>query len=52
MNAETGANLAVLSAFFVMFSALWDPRISAVLAVLFCAAPLFFRFLKKTHASR
>jgi hypothetical protein len=33
MNTKTEGTLAILAAFFVLFSAMWDPRISALISI-------------------
>jgi hypothetical protein len=33
MNAKTEGTIAVLAALLVLFSAMWDPRISVVVAI-------------------
>lgn len=39
MNAKTEGTLAVIAAFIVLFSAMWDPRVSVAISI---AALLMF----------
>jgi hypothetical protein len=47
MNARTEGTIAIIAAFLVLFSALWDPRISAAIAVVALAALGVYRFVQK-----
>jgi hypothetical protein len=38
MNQKTEGTLAIVAALIVLFSAMWDPRVSVVLAVVALAA--------------
>jgi hypothetical protein len=33
MNSKQGSIIAIAAAFFVLFSAMWDPRISVVVGI-------------------
>jgi hypothetical protein len=47
MNAKTEGTIAIVVAFFVLFSALWDPRISVVVSVVALAALGLYKFVHK-----
>ena len=46
MNTKTEGTLAIIAVLIVLFSALWDPRISAVVSIV---ALLGFGIYKFTH---
>jgi hypothetical protein len=46
MNTKTEGTLAIIAALIVLFSALWDPRVSAVVSIV---ALLGFGIYKFTH---
>jgi len=48
MNARTEGTIAILAALFVLLSAMWDPRISAVVAVIALVALGAYKFLAKS----
>jgi hypothetical protein len=45
MNAKTEATLAVVAALLVLFSAMWDPRVSAGIAIVALVALAAYRLL-------
>ena len=47
MNAKTEGTIAMVAALFVLFSALWDPRISVAISVLALGALGAYRLLQK-----
>jgi ABC-type uncharacterized transport system permease subunit len=47
MNIKTEGLLAILAALLVLFSAMWDARISAVISIAALAALGLFKLLQK-----
>jgi hypothetical protein len=47
MNARTEGTIAIVAALVVLFSAMWDPRISVTVSVVALAALGVYRFVKK-----
>jgi hypothetical protein len=47
MNAKTEGTIAIAAALLVLFSAMWDPRISVVVSVVALAALGVYRFVQK-----
>jgi hypothetical protein len=47
MNQKIEGTLAIIAALFVLFSAMWDPRISAAIAVLALAGLGIYLLLRK-----
>ncbi len=47
MNAKTEGILAIIAALLVLFSAMWDPRISVGISVVALAALGIYRFVQK-----
>jgi hypothetical protein len=47
MTAKTEGTIAILAALLVLFSALWDPRISAVVSIVALAALGIYKFVYK-----
>ncbi len=47
MNGKTEGTLAIIAALFVLLSALLDPRISAVIAIVALAALGVYRLMQK-----
>ena len=47
MNARTEGTLAILAALLVLFSAMWDARISAIVAVVALVALGVYNFVQK-----
>ena len=47
MNARTEGTLAILAALLVLFSAMWDARISAIVAVVALVALGVYKFVQK-----
>ena len=47
MNARTEGTIAVVAALLVLFSAMWDPRISVAISVIALAAIGVYRFVQK-----
>lgn len=48
MNPKTEGTAEIIAAFLVMFSAMWDPTVSVVLAVVALAAFGVYRFIQET----
>ncbi len=48
MNEKTEATLSIIAALLVLLSAMFDPRISAGLAVVFLVALAVYKFTRKT----
>ena len=49
MNARTEGTIAIVAALFVLFSAMWDARISVVVSVVALAAIGIYKFLQKNR---
>jgi hypothetical protein len=47
MNTKTEGTIAIVAALFVLFSAMWDPRISVTVSVVALAALGIYRFVQK-----
>jgi hypothetical protein len=47
MNARTEGTVAIVAALLVLFSAIWDPRISVAISVVALAALGMYRFVQK-----
>jgi hypothetical protein len=47
VNARTESIIAVVAAIFVLFSALWDPRISVAVSVVALLALAVYKFVQK-----
>jgi hypothetical protein len=47
MDAKTEGMIAMVAAVIVLFSAMWDPRISVTVSVIALAAFSVYRFAKK-----
>lgn len=47
MNTKTEGTLAIVAALIVLFSAMWDPRISVAVSVVALAAFSVYRFMQK-----
>jgi hypothetical protein len=47
MNAKMEGTIAILAALLVLFSAMWDPRVSAGVAVVCLAALGIYRLVQK-----
>jgi hypothetical protein len=47
MNKKTEGTIAIVAALVVLFSAMWDPRISVVVAVVALVALGVYRFVQK-----
>jgi hypothetical protein len=45
MNARTEGTIAIIAALIVLFSAMWDPRISVAVSVVALAALGVYRFV-------
>jgi hypothetical protein len=46
MNAKTEGTIAIIAAIFVLFSAMWDARISVAISVIALAALGVYRFVQ------
>lgn len=46
MNEKTEATISILAALFVLFSAMLDPKVSVVLAVIFLVALAVYKFTR------
>jgi hypothetical protein len=47
MNTKTEGTIAILAALCVLFSAMWDPRISVAISVIALTALGVYRFIQK-----
>lgn len=47
MNAKTEGTIAVLAALLVLFSAMWDPRISVAVSIAALGAIGIYKFVQK-----
>jgi hypothetical protein len=47
MNARTEGTIAIVAALIVLFSAMWNPRISVVVSVVALVALGVYRFVQK-----
>jgi hypothetical protein len=47
MNTKTEGTVAIIAALLVLFSALWDPRISAVISIVALAVIGIYKFAQK-----
>jgi hypothetical protein len=47
MNAKTEGAIAIIAALLVLFSAMWDPRVSLAIAVFALAAFGVYRIVQK-----
>jgi hypothetical protein len=47
MNPRTEGAIAMIAALIVLFSAMWDPRISVAVSVIALAALGIYRFVQK-----
>jgi hypothetical protein len=47
MNSKTEGTIAIAAALLVVFSAMWDPRVSLAVSVVALAGFGLFQFLKK-----
>lgn len=47
MNAKTEGTLAIVAALLVLFSAMWDPRISVALSILALVTLGIYRLVQK-----
>jgi hypothetical protein len=47
LNAKTEGTIAIVAAMLVLFSALWDPRISIAVSVVALAALGIYKFVQK-----
>ena len=47
MNTKTEGSLAVIAAFIVLFSAMWNPLVSAGVAIVALAAFGVYKFMQK-----
>jgi hypothetical protein len=47
MNARTEGAIAIVAALLVLFSAMWDPRISVVVSIVVLVALGVYRFVQK-----
>ena len=47
MNTKTEGTLAIVAAIIVLFSAMWDPRISVAISVVALVALGIYRFAQK-----
>ena len=49
MNNKTEGTIAIIAALLVLFSAMWDPRISAAVAIVALAALGVYKFMQKSR---
>jgi len=47
MNTKTEGTIAILAALLVLFSAMWDPRVSAVVSIAALAALGIYKIMQK-----
>ena len=47
MNSKTEGTIAILAALLVLFSAMWDPRVSVVVSIVALAAFGIYKFVLK-----
>jgi hypothetical protein len=47
MNSKTEGTIAIAAALLVLFSAMWDPRISVAVSVVALAGFGLYRFMQK-----
>jgi Ca2+/Na+ antiporter len=52
VSDRTESIVAILAAFFVLFSAMLDPRVSAELAVVFLVALAAYKFFRSRHSDK
>jgi hypothetical protein len=52
MNAQTEGTLAIIAALIVLFSAMWDPRISIFVSLIALLGFGIYKFLQGRHSSR
>ncbi len=50
MNTKTEGSLAIVAALIVLFSAMWDPRVSVIVSVVALVAFGVYRFIHKDKA--
>jgi hypothetical protein len=48
MNTKTEGTIAIIAALLVLFSAMWDPRISVVVSTLALLGLGVYKFVQKT----
>ena len=49
MNTKTEGMLAIVAALLVLFSAMWDPRLSIVISILALAGFGVYKFIQKNR---
>lgn len=49
MNTKTEGTMAVIAALIVLFSAMWDPRVSVVVAIVALIAFAGYKFIEKNE---
>ena len=47
MNNKTEGTIAIIAALLVLFSAMWDPRISVAVSIVALAALGIYKFMQK-----
>ena len=47
MNTKTEGTLAIIAALLVLFSAMWDPRVSVTVSIVALAAIGVYKFAQK-----
>jgi hypothetical protein len=47
MNTKTEGTMAIVAALIVLFSAMWDPRVSAVVSIVVLAIFSVYKFMQK-----
>ena len=47
MNTKTEGTIAILAALLVLFSAMWDPRVSVGVSIVALAALGVYKFMQK-----
>lgn len=49
MNTKSEGTMAIIAALFVLFSAMWDPRVSVVVAIVALLAFAGYKFIEKNQ---
>lgn len=49
MNTKTEGTFAIIAALIVLFSAMWDPRVSVVVSMIALAALAVYKFVQKEN---
>lgn len=52
MNTKTEATLAIIAAMLVLFSAMWDPRVSVVVSIAALLGLGVYKLVQKNSSSK